>query len=84
MQSPSDMMIMVGDELRLFVEAKCSGGGKLFYQWFREGKKLNYGNSRELLVKHVNLEDQGSYYCQVNSEHGGSSLTNGTQVKGEI
>lgn len=84
MQSLGEVNVQIGEELRLFVEATCGAGGQLYYQWFRDGKKLNYGTSSELLVKHVRLEDQGSYSCRVRSEHGGSSLTNATQVTGQF
>lgn len=65
------------------MEACCAAGGQLFYQWFREGKKLSYAKANELFVKRVRLEDQGTYSCQVRSEHGGSALTDTTQVIGE-
>lgn len=83
MQSQGDITVQVGKELRLFVEATCGARGQLSYQWFRDSAKLNYGTSSELLVKHVRLEDHGTYFCRVSSEHGGSSLTNANQVTGE-
>ena len=82
-QSPSEFKVNVGEELRLFVEASCAAGGQIFYQWFCGSKKLSYGKSNELYVKRVRLEDQGTYSCQVRSEHGGSALSNATQVIGE-
>ena len=78
------MKLKVGEELQLFVEASCAAGGQLFYQWFCGGKKLGFGRSNELFVKTVGLEDQGTYSCQIRSEHGGSMLTNPTQVVGEL
>lgn len=84
MQSPIEVKVKVSDELRLFVEASCAAGGQMYYQWFCGSKKLSYGKSSELFVKRVRLEDQGTYSCQVRSEHGGSALTNATQVIGEL
>lgn len=83
MQSPEEVEVQVGEELRLFVEASCGAGGKLSFQWFRDSKKLNYGTSSELLVKRVRLEDQGTYSCRISSQHGGSCLTNSSQVTGQ-
>ena len=83
LQSHTEMEVALGGELRLFVEATCGSGGKLFYQWFRDGKKLVYGTVHELLVGSARLEDQGTYFCRVSSENGGSSLTNSSQVIGE-
>ena len=75
--------MQVGEELRLYVEASCAAGGQLTYQWFRDGNKLNYGASKELLVPRARLEDQGTYTCRVRSEHGGSALTDPSHVTGE-
>lgn len=83
LQPPSEITVVIGNEMRLFVEASSGRGDKLYYQWFCNGNKLNYGTSNELFVKHANLEDQGNYSCRVRSEHGGSCLTNGSQVIGE-
>lgn len=83
-QSPREVKVQVGEELRLFVEAACVAGGHLYYQWYRGGKKLSHGTSSELLVKHARLEDQGMYSCSVRSEYGGSSLTNDSQVIGQF
>lgn len=84
MQVGEEVKVQVGEELRLVVEATCGAGGQLFYQWFRDGKKLNYGTVSELLVKHVRMEDRGAYSCSIRSEHGGSCLSNTTQVTGEL
>ncbi len=83
LQSPPDLKVLVGEELHLYVEASCAAGGQLSFQWFRDGNKLNYGASKELLVQHVRMEDQGTYTCRVGSEHGGSALTNPTHVTGQ-
>ena len=82
--TPSQVKVQVGQELRLFVEAVCGLGGKLTYQWFRDGEKLNYGTTSEMLVNPARLEDQGAYSCRITSEHGGSSLSDITQVIGQL
>ena len=82
-QSPGELRVFIGNELKLFVEAVGGLGDDLYYQWFCNGKKLNYGTSSEMYVKHAQLEDQGVYSCQVRSEHGGSSLSESTQVIGK-
>ena len=74
---------MVGDELRIYVEVAGQPGEKFSFQWSCNGKNLPYVTSNVLYQKQVKLEDQGSYFCRIRSEQGGSSLTDGTQVIGE-
>ena len=83
LQSPTEVKLQVGEELRLYVDASCAAGGKLTYQWFRDSSKLNYGVKKEMLIQQVRLEDQGIYTCRVRSEHGGSALTEPTHVIGQ-
>ena len=83
MEPPREVKLMVGDELRIYVEVAGQPGEKFSFQWSCNGKNLPYVTSNVLYQKQVKLEDQGSYFCRIRSEQGGSSLTDGTQVIGE-
>ena len=78
---PEKVARYVDQELHLVVVAQ--GCGQLQYQWFRDGKKLPFGTSNELLVNGVGLGDQGVYNCRVTSDLGGSVLSGDSTVTGK-
>lgn len=58
--------VTVGDTLHLFVDAKAvTSGGKLKYQWYKDGLPLEGKTDSTLRVKNVSFEDAGNYSVEV-------------------
>uniref|UniRef100_A0A8C4UBE5 MALT1 paracaspase n=1 Tax=Falco tinnunculus TaxID=100819 RepID=A0A8C4UBE5_FALTI len=63
---PDSQAVLSGQVVKLC----CWATGHPFvqYQWFKQEKEVPHGNSPELVLNPVNINDSGFYICRVNSE----------------
>ena len=66
-----------GSNVELMCEA--TGNGNLTYQWKRESVSLP-GNAKKrktptLTINKIKIIDSGQYYCEVNDDDGGDSVS---------
>ncbi|XP_010129185.1 PREDICTED: mucosa-associated lymphoid tissue lymphoma translocation protein 1, partial [Buceros rhinoceros silvestris] len=63
---PDSQAVLSGQLVKL----SCWATGHPFvqYQWFKQEKEVPHGNSPELVLNPVNVNDSGFYICRVNSE----------------
>ncbi|NXS08683.1 MALT1 protein, partial [Neodrepanis coruscans] len=63
---PDSQAVLSGQVVKLC----CWAAGHPFvhYQWFKQEKEVPHGNSPELVLNPVSVQDSGFYICRVNSE----------------
>ncbi|XP_031465071.1 mucosa-associated lymphoid tissue lymphoma translocation protein 1 isoform X3 [Phasianus colchicus] len=63
---PDSQSVLCGQVVKL----SCWATGHPFvhYQWFKQKKEVPHGNSPELVLNPVKVNDAGFYICRVNSE----------------
>ncbi|XP_075596785.1 mucosa-associated lymphoid tissue lymphoma translocation protein 1 isoform X8 [Balearica regulorum gibbericeps] len=63
---PDSQAVLSGQVVKLCCWA--TGHPFVHYQWFKQEKEVPHGNSPELVLNPVNVNDSGFYICRVNSE----------------
>ncbi|XP_047935685.1 mucosa-associated lymphoid tissue lymphoma translocation protein 1 isoform X1 [Anser cygnoides] len=63
---PDSQAVLSGQIVKLCCWA--TGHPFVHYQWFKQEKEVPYGNSPELVLNPVKVNDAGFYICRVNSE----------------
>ncbi|NWQ81004.1 MALT1 protein, partial [Columbina picui] len=63
---PNSQAVLSGQVVKLCCWA--TGHPFVHYQWFKQEKEVPHGNSPELVLNPVNVNDSGFYICRVNSE----------------
>ncbi|NWI67924.1 MALT1 protein, partial [Todus mexicanus] len=63
---PDSQAVLSGQIVKLCCWA--TGHPFVHYQWFKQEKEVPHGNSPELVLNPVNVNDSGFYICRVNSE----------------
>ncbi|XP_042660799.1 mucosa-associated lymphoid tissue lymphoma translocation protein 1 isoform X2 [Tyto alba] len=63
---PDSQAVCSGQVVKLCCWA--TGHPFVHYQWFKQEKEVPHGNSPELLLNPVSVNDSGFYICRVNSE----------------
>lgn len=66
MVEPESQVVFSGQTVKLSCWA--AGYPLLHYQWFKKEKEVPHGNSPELVLNQVHVEDAGFYICRVNSD----------------
>ncbi|XP_070543372.1 mucosa-associated lymphoid tissue lymphoma translocation protein 1-like isoform X2 [Ptychodera flava] len=69
MRQPTSVDCVVGDKVVFTCEVR--GKEPLYYQWFKDGKKLAGENKKELCFKESQHRDRGEYECQIRNANGG-------------
>ncbi|GCC30498.1 hypothetical protein chiPu_0008949 [Chiloscyllium punctatum] len=62
---PVSQAVLAGQAVRLFCQA--AGHPNVEYQWFRKDVEIPNGNTPELVINPVSVNDTGWYICRVNS-----------------
>lgn len=62
---PVSRAVLAGQSVRLYCEA--TGYPTVEYQWFRKNTEVLNGNTPELVINPVSINDTGWYICRVNS-----------------
>ncbi|XP_060708842.1 mucosa-associated lymphoid tissue lymphoma translocation protein 1-like isoform X2 [Hemiscyllium ocellatum] len=62
---PVSQAVLAGQAVRLFCQA--AGNPNVEYQWFRKDVEIPNGNTPELVINPVSVNDTGWYICRVNS-----------------
>ncbi|XP_078281697.1 mucosa-associated lymphoid tissue lymphoma translocation protein 1 [Rhinoraja longicauda] len=62
---PVSQAVLAGQSVRLYCEA--TGYPNVEYQWFRKKTEVLNGNTPELVINPVSINDTGWYTCRVNS-----------------
>ncbi|XP_072353446.1 mucosa-associated lymphoid tissue lymphoma translocation protein 1 isoform X2 [Scyliorhinus torazame] len=62
---PVSQAVLAGQALRLYCQA--TGYPNVEYQWFKKKIEVPNGNSPELVINPVTINDTGWYICRVNS-----------------
>ncbi|XP_048460181.1 mucosa-associated lymphoid tissue lymphoma translocation protein 1 [Rhincodon typus] len=62
---PVSQAVLAGQAVRLFCQA--AGHPNVEYQWFRKDIEVPNGNTPELVINPVSVNDTGWYICRVNS-----------------
>ncbi|NXK43020.1 MALT1 protein, partial [Piprites chloris] len=62
---PDSQAVLCGQAARLCCRA--AGHPFLHYQWFKQEREVPHGNSAELVLNPVSVQDSGFYICRVNS-----------------
>ncbi|XP_051866428.1 mucosa-associated lymphoid tissue lymphoma translocation protein 1-like isoform X2 [Pristis pectinata] len=62
---PVSQAVLAGQAVRLYCEA--TGHPNVEYQWFRKNAEVPNGNTPELVINPVSINDTGWYICRVNS-----------------
>ncbi|XP_030323929.1 mucosa-associated lymphoid tissue lymphoma translocation protein 1 isoform X4 [Calypte anna] len=63
---PDSQAVLSGQVVKLCCWA--TGHPFVHYQWFKQEKELPHGNSPELVLNPVSVNDSGFYICRVNSD----------------
>ncbi|XP_067172026.1 mucosa-associated lymphoid tissue lymphoma translocation protein 1 [Apteryx mantelli] len=63
---PDSQAVLPGQVVKLCCWA--TGHPFVHYQWFKQEKEVPHGNSPELVLNPVKVNDSGFYICRVNSE----------------
>ncbi|NXJ68806.1 MALT1 protein, partial [Rostratula benghalensis] len=63
---PDSQAVLSGQLVKLCCWA--TGHPFVHYQWFKQEKEVPHGNSPELVLNPVSVNDSGFYICRVNSE----------------
>ncbi|XP_025898314.1 mucosa-associated lymphoid tissue lymphoma translocation protein 1, partial [Nothoprocta perdicaria] len=63
---PDSQAVLPGQAVKLCCWA--TGHPFVHYQWFKQEKEVPHGNSPELVLNPVKVNDAGFYICRVNSE----------------
>eukprot|EP00076_Gallus_gallus_P035158 XP_025000696.1 mucosa-associated lymphoid tissue lymphoma translocation protein 1 isoform X5 [Gallus gallus] len=63
---PDSQAVLCGQVVKLCCWA--TGHPFVHYQWFKQKKEVPHGNSPELVLNPVKVNDAGFYICRVNSE----------------
>ncbi|XP_021235803.1 mucosa-associated lymphoid tissue lymphoma translocation protein 1 isoform X1 [Numida meleagris] len=63
---PDSQAVLCGQVVKLCCWA--SGHPFVHYQWFKQKEEVPHGNSPELVLNPVKVDDAGFYICRVNSE----------------
>ncbi|XP_068781025.1 mucosa-associated lymphoid tissue lymphoma translocation protein 1-like isoform X7 [Struthio camelus] len=63
---PDSQAVLPGQVVKLCCWA--TGHPFVHYQWFKQEKEVPHGNSPELVLNPVKLNDSGFYICRVNNE----------------
>ncbi|NWU99518.1 MALT1 protein, partial [Upupa epops] len=63
---PDSQAVLCGQVVKLCCWA--TGHPFVHYQWFKQEKEVPHGNSPELVLNPVNVNDSGFYICRVNNE----------------
>uniref|UniRef100_A0A8C3PJ94 MALT1 paracaspase n=1 Tax=Calidris pygmaea TaxID=425635 RepID=A0A8C3PJ94_9CHAR len=63
---PDSQAVLSGQVVKLCCWA--TGHPFVHYQWFKQEKEVPHGNSPELVLNPVSVNDSGFYICRVNSE----------------
>ncbi|MFA5512818.1 MAG: T9SS type A sorting domain-containing protein [Candidatus Kapaibacterium sp.] len=71
---PVSLSQCVGESASIFVNAESKSGGKLFYQWFKDGDKLFEEELPVLKFQSLNHNHSGLYFCRVSLEDGSESV----------
>ena len=76
-KQPGPITVAEGSNVELMCEA--TGNGNLTYQWKRVSGLLP-GSARErktptLTIHNIKVNDSGEYYCEVNDDDGGDSVS---------
>ncbi|XP_067840167.1 mucosa-associated lymphoid tissue lymphoma translocation protein 1-like [Heptranchias perlo] len=62
---PVSQAVLAGQAVRLYCQA--AGHPNVEYQWFRKNTEVPNGNTPELVINPVTINDTGWYICRVNS-----------------
>ncbi|XP_067887183.1 mucosa-associated lymphoid tissue lymphoma translocation protein 1 isoform X2 [Heterodontus francisci] len=62
---PVSQAVLAGQAVRLYCQA--AGHPNVEYQWFRKNIEVPNGNTPELVINPVTINDTGWYICRVNS-----------------
>ena len=65
---PREKHVSIGNTLVITCDAR--GDQPLQYQWFRNGRLLNFSRRHELVIERVGVEHGGEYECNVSNRFG--------------